>query len=460
MLRPLMFCLLAGLVVPSGALRAQSSNASLSGVVLDPAGAVVPAAQLTLLSLGTGMASRTQTAADGSYSFPSAPAGQYELKASAKGFKDFRQQGIQLSLFEKARVEVRLEIGSSTETVEVRADASMVNFETAEQRGGIAPETMGELPLVVSNGVRSSAGFLTLLPGSSAPTGDVGSARINGGVQYAGEAILNGSALLNPAGQQGIISAAMDFAQSPDMVSELKVLQANYEPQYGSTGGAIIIMETKSGTNRFHGTAFEFLRNTAMNARQFNVAQRPKDIENDFGVFIGGPMKLPVATSKFNKTYFFFNWEGFRQRGALTRPTLTIPSLKQRQGDFSDWVDVTGKLILPRPLRQRLGATVGEVPAAADFVHAHQQLHPHRQRQQLDGFRQYLQHARRRVPGVQGPHHRDRLPPGPAHLHRIAPPGTDQQRYRCVQVHLVQSSQLGPHLQPHPAVPLQRRLQP
>ena len=238
-----------------------------------------------------------------------------------------------------------LEVGSAQQVVEVNANASPLNYENAEQKGGVAPETMGDLPLMVNNGVRSAAQFVTLLPGAAAPTGNALDAQLNGGVRYSGEALLNGASLVNPSGGQGMYSAAMDFAQSPDMVSELKVLQANYEPQYGATGGAVIIMETKAGSNQFHGSGFEYLRNSVFNARQFNADVRPKDIENDFGGSIGGPAKIPGLWSNWNKTYFFFNWEGFRQRGAPTRDWMTIPSMKERAGDFSDWVDADGNLI-------------------------------------------------------------------------------------------------------------------
>jgi hypothetical protein len=301
---------------------------------------------VTLTEIDNGVAHKVATGSEGLYSFPQVPPGAYELKVVAAGFKEYVQKGIKLNMNDKFRIDVHLEVGAAQQTVEVISNASPLNFENAEQKGGVAPETVGELPLMVSNGVRSAATFLTLLPGTSSPTGDALSAHLNGAVRYSGEALLNGGSLINPSGGQGMYSAAMDFAQSPDMISELKVLQANYEPQYGSTGGAVIIMETKAGSNQFHGTAFEFLRNTAFNARQFNAPERPRDIENDFGFSIGGPVKIPkVAWSNWHKTFFFFNWEGFRMAGAPTRDAMTIPSLKERAGDFSDWVDGSGNLI-------------------------------------------------------------------------------------------------------------------
>ncbi|HVX67574.1 MAG TPA: carboxypeptidase regulatory-like domain-containing protein, partial [Bryobacteraceae bacterium] len=340
-------CVLAVLLVAvfAAPAAAQSTPALLNGTITDPTGAVVPNAEVTITDISTNAAHKVQTGQDGLYAFPQLPPAAYELKVSAAGFREYSQKGIKLNLGDKYRLDIKLEVGAAQQVIEVTANASPLNFENAEQKGGVAPETMGELPLMVNNGVRSAAQFVTLLPGASSPTGDALGSHLNGAVRYAGEALLNGASLVNPSGGQGMYSAAMDFAQSPDMVSELKVLQANYEPQYGSTGGAVMIMETKSGSNQFHGSVFEYLRNTALNARQFGADVRPRDIENDFGGSIGGPLKLPGAWSNWNKTYFFFNWEGFRQRGAPTRDWMTIPSLQERQGDFTDWVDGSGKMI-------------------------------------------------------------------------------------------------------------------
>ncbi len=337
-------CLLE-LAVLLPAVWAQSAPALLNGTVTDSSNAVVPKATVTLTEITTNASQKVVTGTDGLYAFPQLPPGAYEMQVAAQGFRDYAQKGIKLKLGDKVRIDVQLVIGTAQQTIEVQANASPLNFENAEQTGGVAPETMGELPLMVNNGVRSAAQFVTLLPGASSPTGDALGSHLNGAVRYSGEALLNGASLVNPSGGQGMYSAAMDFAQSPDMVSELKVLQANYEPQYGSTGGAVMIMETKSGTNELHGSLFEYHRNTVLNARQFNAPFRPRDIENDFGGSVGGPLKLPGAWSNRNKTYFFFNWEGFRQRGGATRDWMTIPSTQERQGDFSDWLDADGNMI-------------------------------------------------------------------------------------------------------------------
>ena len=337
-------CLVA--FVPSGS--SQNTGAQLTGSITDPTGAVVPGAEVALTAVDTGVVTQATSNQSGLYSFFNLAGGHYEIKVANKGFRDFVQRGIRIGLNEKARVDIKLELGAETQTIEVTADASALNFETAEQSAGIAPDTVNELPLIMTSGaggLRSAASFVTLLPGVTAPTGDVINAHINGGPRYAGEVLLNGVSGLNPSGGNGTYSAAFDFGQSPEMVSELKIISANYEPQYGSTGGSIFIMETRAGTNDFHGNAFWYHRNDALNARQWNVDERPRDLEHDFGGSIGGPVKIPGAWSSRNKTYFFFNYEGFRQKGGATRGILSIPSLQERQGDFRDWKDADGNLI-------------------------------------------------------------------------------------------------------------------
>jgi Carboxypeptidase regulatory-like domain len=349
-----------------GIVAAQNTSASLNGVVTDPNGAVIPNAIVTLSATTTGIELKATTDSGGFYRFLNLSAGDYELKVSADGFQSYVRSGLRIALNEKARIDPQLKIGSTTEIIEINADASPINREDATQSGSVEPKTVNDLPLIVAGGPRSSASFATLFPGVTTPDGSVVGANFNGSVQYAGEAILNGVTLVNPLGGNGTWSAAFDFPQSPDMVSELKILNANYEPQYGSTGAVVFIMETKAGTNQFHGGLYEYHRNTLFNANQFGIGEerpdRPKNIQNNFGGAIGGPVKLPGAWSRRNKTFFFVNWEGFRIRGGLVRDVLSIPSLKQRQGDFTDWVDASGNLIpIYDPATTEINETTGQV---------------------------------------------------------------------------------------------------
>jgi carboxypeptidase family protein len=317
----------------------QSFNATISGSVTDPSGASVPDVELTLTAVDTGAVAKTNTGPDGLFAFPNLQRGAYELKASAKGFRDFVQRGIALSINDSVRLDIKLELGAETQTVEVLADASPLNFDNGELKGAITPESIQALPLLVSGAVRSSASFIILQPGvNTGGTANPFNARVNGGLQSGDEAVLDGitmqQGLLN---QSGMVSIYTDFPVSPESVGEVSILTSNYEPQYGSTTSSVITATTKSGTSEFHGGGYWFHRNTVLNARPFGTNSRPRDLEHDFGAYIGGPVKIPKLNSDRSKTYFFVNFEGYRFVGGVRKPILSLPTLKMRNGDFSEW---------------------------------------------------------------------------------------------------------------------------
>jgi carboxypeptidase family protein len=326
---------------------AQSTNASISGTVTDPSGASVPSAELTLTAVATGAVSKATSGPDGLYSFPNLRPGIYELRATAKGFRDYVQTGIELTMNALVHQDVRLELGTAVQTVEVSGILSSLNTQTAVQAGSITPEVLQDLPIEVAGTVRSAANFAILMPGvTTGSGGNPFDARINGGLQSGDEAILDGVSLAEGLmSQSGMVSIQTDFPTSPDMVSELSVLTANYEPQYGSSTSGQIILETKSGTNTYHGSAYEYHRNTVLNARQFGVDNRPSDIENEFGVSIGGPIQIPRLWPKSKQTFFYLNMEGYRAGGGVTAPILSVPTMQERVGDFRDWVDSNGNMI-------------------------------------------------------------------------------------------------------------------
>src|SRR5690348_11273141 len=256
--------------------KAQSYNATITGTVTDPTAAAIPNVQLTLTSLDTGTVSKATTGSDGLYSFPNLRPGRYELRASAKGFKEYVQTGILLAMNAIVRQDVGLQLGAAVQTVEVSGNISPLNTTDAQQKGSITPEVLKDLPIEVAGTVRSAANFAILMPGvTTGSGGNPFDARINGGPQSGGEAIRDGASLQEGLmSQSGMVSIQTDFPTSPDMVSELSVLTSNYEPQYGSSTSGQIILETKSGTNQYHGSLYEYHRNTALNARQFGVADR------------------------------------------------------------------------------------------------------------------------------------------------------------------------------------------
>jgi len=324
----------------------QSQNASLAGQVTDPSGAFVPNASVSVSSTERQISSTIHTDSDGRYSFPNLNPGTYDLSVEAAGFKGYVQRKIELSANQTARIDARLEVGDAATKIEVTADVAQLNTDTGTQQEGIAPSIINELPLLVAAGTpRNALQFISFLPGINTGTSPQAfNARINGGLKMGDEAIMDGVSMQEGTMSQSGMVSFFDFPTTPDMVSEVKVLTSSYEPEYGTTTGGELIVTTRSGTNDFHGGGFEYLRNRDFNALQFTNNrgpgdQRPKDNENEFGGFIGGPVKLkflPFVWGTNHKTYFFHDEEYLKSLGGTNRPLISIPSLQERSGDFSD----------------------------------------------------------------------------------------------------------------------------
>ena len=345
LVRRIAVCALAISVLgTASSVLSQSNNASISGEITDQNGAVVQGAHVVLTSKDTKESSTFVSDVNGLYSFRNVVPGAYELSVTAQGFGEYVQDGVLVRVGYPIRQNVQLKLETTIQRVVVDADASPLNFENAELRGSIDPQVIQEVPLLVSGSIRSAANFASLLPGVVRGSGDVAGAHVNGGQSQTGIVVLDGVALYNSSGTQGLTGAVLDFPQSPDLVSEFQVLTSNYDAQYGSAGG-VTVENVRSGTNKFHGTAYEFNRNSAFNATQWG-GEKAQDVENDFGGNFGGPLKLPFWKNRNHRAFFFANFEAFRIRGALFRPTISLPSVAEQQGDFRDWIDPgTGNLI-------------------------------------------------------------------------------------------------------------------
>ena len=316
----------------------QNNNASISGQVTDPSGAAVPGVELQLTALSTGVVAHFTSGPDGLYAFQNLLRDTYELHANAKGFRDFVQNGITVNLNQAVRLDVRLEVGAALQTVEVTANASPLNYENASVKQAITPSQVETLPLLMSGMKRNVVNFAVLMPGvSTGNTNGVEYAQVNGGMMEGDESTLDGvtmqEGLLN---QSGTVSF-FDMPIAPEVVDEVSLVASSYEPQYGMTTSSVYVVTTKSGTNEFHGGAYEFNRNGDFNSRPFGSPTVPKDNENDFGAFIGGPAKIPLLWSGNRKTYFFFSFGGFRSVGTVTAPVYSFPTAAERTGDFSDY---------------------------------------------------------------------------------------------------------------------------
>src|SRR5579864_4365316 len=336
----------AALLLFAASAFGQSQNASLGGQVQDASGAFVPNATVTVTSTERGFSSVIKTDSDGRYSFPNLNPGTYDLSVEAAGFKGYVQHKIELSANQTARIDVRIEVGDAATKVEVRADAAQLNYDNGAQQEGVPPQIVNQLPLLVAAGTpRNAVQFITFLPGVNTGTSPQAfNARINGGLKMGDEAVMDGVSMQEGTMSQSGMVSFFDFASTPDMVDEVKVLTSSYLPEYGTTTGGELIVTSRHGTDQFHGAAFEYLRNKDLNALQFTNNRpagdaRPKDNENEPGFVIGGPVlikQVPFIWGSKHKTYFFANLDWLRSLGGASRAVLSIPSSQERTGNFSD----------------------------------------------------------------------------------------------------------------------------
>ena len=325
----------------------QTVNGAIVGVVEDSSGAVVADVALTLRNIARDeIAGTTISGPDGSFSFRNLAPAKYEVQATKDGFNPVSLPDVEVTLGSQVRVAVTLAAGAVSERVEVFGGTSVLGT-TATQEHGISPETLNQLPLQFGTGPRAAATFALLMPGVSTGQGNNAfDARINGGLQSGDEASVDGVSMQQGfMSQGGMVSILQDFPMSPDMVSEIKVLTSGYAPEYGSSVGGQIMAVTKSGSSRFRGSVFEYYQDDSITATQWGRSEKPEFNKHNNGANIGGPIKLPGLTTERWKSFFYFDYERYRQKGGATADVLSIPSMAQRQGDFRDWRDAAGNLI-------------------------------------------------------------------------------------------------------------------
>lgn len=320
----------------SGALLAQDFRAALAGRVTDPSGGVVPKATITLTNLDTSATLRTESTESGDFSVPTLPPGRYELKVEAPGFKTFIRSGITLAIQDRRIVDVQLEPGEVTTTITVSADASLLETAGASRGELISGKTLVDLPL---NG-RNVFALTTLAPGVAftargqastflRTTANLGisSLALSGGQPRMNEVLLDGVPV---TGSDGLIQ----FVPSVDATQEFKVQINSFDAEYGRFTGGVINAMIKSGTNEFRGAVFEFVRNSAFNARDPFASAIPQFGYNLYGTAAGGPVILPTLYNGRNRTFWFFSYEASRE-GVPRAFVSTVPTLAQRAGDFS-----------------------------------------------------------------------------------------------------------------------------
>jgi hypothetical protein len=338
------------LFVFSVAALAQSDRGTITGTVADPAKAMVPGAKIVVKNIETAAQYETVTTDTGNYTIPSLPAGVYEVSVAASGFNTYVQRGVRVQVAQTSRLDVVLQIGSTSESVTVNADAALLKTESADQSTVVSRDNLNALPLNFGGGggsmgaIRSPTSFVVLTPGTSnvytLTTGGTG-ASVNG--------IPGNSFQVRVEGQDATSANTPDvlgYAQpSVDAVEEFSLQTSNFAAEFGRVGGGLFNFTARSGTNQFHGSLYEYWVNDILDASRPFVNFKPSERKNNFGGTVGGPVWIPKIYNGRDKTFFFFSYEMFRNfvtgaggttpTGVVTGTYATLPTELMRNGNFS-----------------------------------------------------------------------------------------------------------------------------
>src|SRR6476646_3368764 len=315
-----------------GGLAHAQSTASLNGTVTDPTGAAVPNARVVATNQATGVGSATQTDAAGAYLFPALPIGTYRLEVTVSSFQTAAITNLKLDVATSVTENVQLKVGAATETIEIVADAAIIETTTNSMGQVINEKTVQEIPL---NG-RHFTDLSLLTPGTMTPPANgFLSAPLRGqgsfGINTAGQREDTTNWLVNGINLNDNVQNQITFQPPIDTLAESKIDNSAFPAEYGRNSGAIVNLATRSGSNEYHGEAFDFFRNNALDARDFfnsalsaagaPLPQAPFK-RNEFGASFGGPIKK-------NKAFFFLASEALRKNQSLT-VTTTVPSQNDR----------------------------------------------------------------------------------------------------------------------------------
>jgi hypothetical protein len=330
------------------AMYAQDVRASISGNVTDPSGAAVVDATVTATNTATNATVVTKTNTSGLYLTPFLAPGAYQLTVEAAGFKRYFERDIKLQTLDKLRLDVQLQLGAVSDSVTVEAAVATIQTETASRSQIISNEMIANIPTQGRNpfqivwaapGVVKSGGWRYL---RSFDIGGTTGFSVNGGRASESEVLQDG--ISNVQSSRQVI-----HVPTMDSVAEFKILTNNYDAQYGRTGGGVVTIVTKSGSNDMHGIAYEYFQNAKLNANQTELnaagtAKSPNHI-NAYGFEAGGPVFIPKVFNGKNKLFWMVAYEGMKQRSA-DPGVQTVPIMDIRGGDFTNLLNGSGQQIL------------------------------------------------------------------------------------------------------------------
>jgi hypothetical protein len=327
---------------------AQGERGTITGTVGDPAGAVVAAAAVQAKHVETGTVYNTTTTTTGNYTLGQLPVGEYEISVAVPGFKKYTRSGLTVQVAATVRVDVTLEVGSNSESVTVTESAPLLKTESGELSHNVQTTTMDSLPILGigstiagSAGIRNPQAVVYLIPGSYVQENST--VRINGApgntatYRVEGQDITNGNQITQAQQQPSI-----------DAIQEVTVQTSNFAAEYGQVGGGYLNYSMRSGTNQLHGSAYDYIVNEAFNANTPWVNTKPKARRQDYGFTLGGPVMFPKLYNGHDRTFFFFNWEQYRETQIVSNLNLTVPTEAYRAGNFA--TALTTRTLGPDPL--------------------------------------------------------------------------------------------------------------
>ncbi len=329
---------------------AQETRATISGTVTDSSGAVAVGVGMKLTNTDTGASFTAETNAAGQYRFLFLNPGPYKLSASSTGFKSFERDNIVLHVSQAAGIDITLQVGAMSESVTVSSEAPLLEGEKVDRGVVIEQTRIVDLPLSMRNPImlsNLSAGIIN----SSDPNhinpfsnSSISSWSVNGGQVNNVEFLMDGA----PNNAYSGATNRIAYVPPSDAVQEFKVVTGVYDAQYGRTGGGVINVSVKSGTNSVHGTVYEYAQRSALNANTFtnNAKSKPREGNglNQYGFTVGGPLSVPKLYNGKDKTFFFFAGESYGQDLNFPLESIaSVPTVEQKQGDFSKTTDAAGR---------------------------------------------------------------------------------------------------------------------
>jgi len=372
------FSILCLLILSAATVRADVTG-TIQGVVHDSSGAVVGGAKIVATNVQTNLEQETVSASDGAYRVLALPAGTYKLTVTASGFQTFTETGIEVKVNDQLRYDVALKVGSVNEQVEIVANAVQVQTESTQLGDVIDSKKMLALPL---NG-RSFVDLLGLQAGVAPGTAEtIQQDRPVSGILSSGNISVNGQRetanayLVNGGDVSEGRNLGTGMVPNLDSIEEFRLITNSFDAEYGKFSGAVVNAITKSGSNNFHGDAFEFLRNDKLDAKNFFAPSKSELRRNQFGYAAGGPAWK-------NKVFWFSDYQGTRQVQGAETGLVTVPTADQRLGNFDPSLFVTGATVndiattVPttvdgafwaQVLSQRLGYTVTQGEPYAEIT--------------------------------------------------------------------------------------------